>query len=82
MANTIKVNKSSVTLSIERTENFNYPYFKIYLVRASKIENNEDITINIFATREGAEEYADNARKEFSELYSVVWVRDELVWCE
>ena len=82
MANSIKVNKNSVTLPIERTENFNYPYFKIYLVRASKIENNEDITIHIFATREGAEEYADNARKDFVELYSVIWVREELVWCE
>ena len=82
MANTIKVNKSSVTLPIERTEKFNHPYFKVCLVRATTIKDNEDITLHVFATREGAEKYADYARKDFCELYSVVWVREELVWCE
>ena len=81
MANSIKVNKNSVTLPIERTEKYQLPFFKVYAVRAHRIVDDTDITREVVASRVEAERIRKETETELKSLYDVCWIYEQVVWC-
>lgn len=70
--------KKSIT--IKETERGLNKYFVIYEVRAKK-HDGEVITTDRFFNKKDAEKHVEFAHEYLGNLYSLLWVREELVWC-
>ena len=70
-----------MTKSVKVTEIENgSKYFIIYEVRAKK-HDGTTVVSERFLSRKKAEEYMDLAERIFTNLYEVVYIIEEMVWC-
>lgn len=66
--------------TIKTETKFGSEYFTIYEVKAVKIEDEKRIVLDRYSTREAAEEYKDFCYEVYKNLYSSVYVYEQIVW--
>ena len=70
-----------MTKSVKVTEIENgSKYFIIYEVKAEK-HDGTIIVSERFLTKKKAEEYRDFAERTFTDLYKMVYIMEQMVWC-
>lgn len=67
-------------MTIKTKKNLGSEYFTIYEVKAVKIEDEERIVLDRYSTREAAEKYKEFCYEVYNNLYSSVYVYEQIVW--